>query len=342
MTTTRTGWVRVTAFAPCPACGKPDFCTISTDGLLCKCMRVPSERKRDDSEGRTFYLHSVPGLGAPTTPRRGRPMAAKLSKAELEAAVKQYRTAIGPKRLAAVSRELRVSEKSLQAYGIGLEETSDCISFPMYDGANNPVGIHLRIPDYKVRPGGNNKMSVKGSRNGLFIPSDYDDKPLPEGLLDDEAGPLLLLTPEGVTDCCAARDAGFRAIGRPSNNGGSDLLGDLLSRRGAGRQDVVVVGEREETHFMPDGTPYWPGIEGPIAVCERLMSKRVCGRLRFAMPPEGAGKDIREWLTSRNAPTAELSIVIHEAKDVTPGWLQAARNRLAKRKEAERRHPTAA
>ena len=38
------GWVRVSRRHPCPICGKPDWCTVSADGLAICCMRTPGER----------------------------------------------------------------------------------------------------------------------------------------------------------------------------------------------------------------------------------------------------------------------------------------------------------
>ena len=111
----------------------------------------------------------------------------------------------------------------------------------------------------------------------------------------------------------------------------------LLSREGAGRQDVVVMGEREETHYTPDGTPYWPGIEGPISICKQLHAAHVCGRMRFAMPPKDRGKDLREWLTTADAPATELMAVIKGAADVDEAYLDAAKRRIAAKKLAERR-----
>ena len=36
------GWHNVSRREPCPICQKPDWCTVSNDGMMCVCKRVPS------------------------------------------------------------------------------------------------------------------------------------------------------------------------------------------------------------------------------------------------------------------------------------------------------------
>ena len=38
--TTRNNWVRVSRSSPCSICKEPDWCSVSADGALAKCMRV--------------------------------------------------------------------------------------------------------------------------------------------------------------------------------------------------------------------------------------------------------------------------------------------------------------
>jgi len=37
-------WVRVTRRHPCPICGHPDWCSVSANGRIVCCMRVPTNR----------------------------------------------------------------------------------------------------------------------------------------------------------------------------------------------------------------------------------------------------------------------------------------------------------
>lgn len=39
------GWRRVSRQSPCSVCGRPDWCTVTRDGTIASCMRVPSERQ---------------------------------------------------------------------------------------------------------------------------------------------------------------------------------------------------------------------------------------------------------------------------------------------------------
>lgn len=321
-------WTRVNRNQPCEACGKPDDCTRSGDGLIVKCMRVASDRKIQQSDGRTAYLHSVLKLGGtPVKSKPGKPPK-RLTEKEIIALLKEHKTALSPRRLEITAKNLGVSEKSLLAYGLGYDSNTDCVSAPMYDGSRKPIGIHLRGVTGK-------KMAVVGSRNGLFIPLDYSDEAIPVGVCDEDS-PLLLLMPEGLSDCCAARDAGFRAIGRFSNAGGADQIVSLL-QQSVSLQDVVVVGERDETKYDLHGVPYWPGIEGALQICDELIRlKAKCSRLRFLMPPVGVGKDLREWL-GKDCPITEFLYQVRMASVVSPAWLRAARARIVQRKKNERK-----
>lgn len=50
-------WVRVSRSFSCPVCGRPDWCSVSEDGEVVKCMRVPSESSNVDKTGATYYIH---------------------------------------------------------------------------------------------------------------------------------------------------------------------------------------------------------------------------------------------------------------------------------------------
>lgn len=50
-------WVRVSRSFPCPVCGRPDWCSLSEDGEVVKCMRVPSDFSKVDASGSTYYIH---------------------------------------------------------------------------------------------------------------------------------------------------------------------------------------------------------------------------------------------------------------------------------------------
>lgn len=312
---TKTDWVKIKGI--CPACNHNGWCTRSVDGTVIKCMRAESSRPCKQQDGTTAWLHyasAVGGVLAPAKPEKATP---KLKQSEITAMLKQFDTSLSPKRLSTLSNQLGVSEKALKAFGVGYAIEYGCYSFPMFDGQRKPIGIHLRraVPI----PNGKNKFSVKGSENGLFIPADYESFEIPP-VFNTDPYPLLLLVPEGVSDAMAARDMGFRSIGRPSNIGGAHFIRRLLLS-GGHKQDVVVIADQDEPKKLPNGTFFFPGIQGALQLCEQLID--VCGRLQFMYPPPGV-KDLREMLNAGRQGETKTSLVDRK-------WLEAAKRVCAKR-----------
>lgn len=100
-----------------------------------------------------------------------------------------------------------------------------------------------------------------------------------EGILAASKWPILLL--EGASDVLAAISLGFTAIGRPSDQGGTNFLKQLpLSGR-----DVIVIGENDSG----------AGRKG-MELCYRVL-KGTTKSITRLMPPEGI-KDLRGWLAS--------------------------------------------
>jgi hypothetical protein len=75
----RNNWVCVTKGAPCPICKEPDWCSVTGDGALAKCMRVEEGcwRSSTDRNGARYYLHRLDGAARPdpTPPRPPGPKA---------------------------------------------------------------------------------------------------------------------------------------------------------------------------------------------------------------------------------------------------------------------------
>src|SRR5262249_55252691 len=112
------------------------------------------------------------------------------------------------------------------------------------------------------------KFAVKGSKQGLFIPS------------NQAASNSRLLICEGPTDTAAMLDMGFsNVVGRPSCTGGATLLAGL----GRSRQpaDIVIVADADE-----------PGLHGADCLGSALVM--YCRTLRVICPPGGM-KDVRDW-----------------------------------------------
>ena len=90
---------------------------------------------------------------------------------------------------------------------------------------------------------------------------------------------LPIIVVEGATDVCAAMDLGFVAIGRPSAEGGLQIL----SKMPLSGKEIWIIGEN-------DAGAGRAGMEKAFAVLKG-QSDNICR----IMPPEGI-KDLREWL----------------------------------------------
>jgi hypothetical protein len=74
-------WINVTASQPCPICGKPDWCSISTDGDWCRCNRSADHsvfgkgNEKQDAAGLTYWTYRLtprpPGKGGWPEPQFG-------------------------------------------------------------------------------------------------------------------------------------------------------------------------------------------------------------------------------------------------------------------------------
>jgi hypothetical protein len=171
-----------------------------------------------------------------------------------------YAAAVDPGRLGEFAKGLGLSTDSLTRLEVGWSSDSKAWAFPMKRG-QRIVGIRLRsLTGYK--------WSVKGGREGLFIP---------HGLTFSE----MLLIAEGPTDTAALLDMGFEAVGRPSCAGGVGLLVDLVRSRRV--KDVVIVS---------DVDPHGAGQRGAESLAVALAP--YCPSIRVIAPPGGI-KDVRDW-----------------------------------------------
>lgn len=319
----RTVWVEASESAKCPACGHARYCSISDCGRFCICRRgVESSTPVKQRDGSSAYFHRVEELGNGAVVKRpglAKRERARLTTVELKLLIKQSQSAISPERLARVAKSLNVSTQALEAYGVGFDSTSGCVAFPMYSGTRKPIGIRLRNDQGR-------KLCVPGSSNGLFVP-----KSILERRESDDDRELLL--PEGPTDACAAFDLDYRAIGRPSNSGGAfDVSRILLASK---KQHVVVVADRDATKWLKDGLPYWPGLEGALALARTIFP--VVVSLKILKMPAGT-KDLRAWLASGGT-TSQLADLIARVDRLDSKALDEQERNLRDAKEKLRREP---
>ena len=125
------------------------------------------------------------------------------------------------------------------------------------------------------------KISVRGSRNGVFLPV-------------IEAAPPVIVA-EGPTDSAALMSLGYAVIGRPSCTGGQDII-----RKMTKGVDVVIVSDSDS-----------PGRRGAQQLASTLINTT---RSVKVIEPAGSASDAREWLAT--GATRELvDVVISNAID---------------------------
>ena len=281
-------WQRVSKRRPCPVCGRPDWCLLTGEPgnpTAAICQRVESAKPI----GAAGWLHVLRDGGPTWSPRLRRielsaarmaltPGPSPNGRGELDFAklAADCRAAVRPKALDALAVALGVSVESLRRLGVGWTAKHRSWSFPMRSAVGNMLGIRLRLS-------GGRKLSIKGGREGLFIP---------EGIGAHD----LLVVCEGPTDTAAMLDLGFSAVGRPSCAGGVKLLVELV--RTVKPSGVVIVADAD--------APGQRGAEGLAAV---LLAYSPA--VRIVTPPAGI-KDAREWKRS-GATAADVLAAIDAA-----------------------------
>ncbi len=275
-----TGWHNVSRREPCPVCRKPDWCTVSDDGMVCVCRRVESGRPAKSGTGWIHVLVERPRRES--VPRRPPPPRPRLFDAE--AAMRGFRAELSAPpgggdlfdSLLEIAGDLNLCAADVDRLEVGRSAFSRAWCFPMRDGQGRVVGIRLR------ECGGSRKWSVGGSRDGLF----YDPGLQPREAVYNGLRGRELVVVEGATDCIAGYALGLPCVGRSSCATGAEAMRDLCARLKVGR--LTVVSDNDAYKARPGGVPWRPGIEG----ARRLGAE--CGRaFRIVTPPK---KDLREWL----------------------------------------------
>jgi len=270
-----TKWLPVTRESPCKICGRFQWCGLTSDGAAAICMRTESARPTRNGG----FLHLLIEPRVYESPRRVF-ITSRSPAPDLTPLARQYQCAAPVDRLHAFAASLGLKTESMIAFGVGWNAESGAWAFPMTDPETGKViGIRLRRQDGA-------KFSVKGGREGLFVPDRMGS--------DDEV--LLIL--EGATDAIAAHGIGFpNAVGRPSCTGGtSHLVAMVKARKPSG---IVVVADG-------DG----PGTRGAETLARVLALH--CRDVRVICPPEGC-KDMRAWVAT-GATQATVERLIHAAE----------------------------
>lgn len=205
----------VTEDHPCPICGRTRGCAIHKSGRSVLCYHVPSDIICGNAGWKHWLSEVVTDLPPITE------AAEKLNPAAVKDRVMEFIDAINPPRLYDLANSLGVRWEGLERLDVGWNTAVECYTFPMRNAEGQYVGVRYRFPD-------GTKRSLKGGREGLFVPS-------------ATLGGRMLFVTEGPTDAAALLDCAFMAIGRPNCTGGIDEVVAVVEKHKPG--DVVIVSD---------------------------------------------------------------------------------------------------
>jgi hypothetical protein len=173
---TRSKWVRVSNTSPCPICKHGDWCCVSADGALAKCMRQEQGcwRSKTDRTGAAYYLHRLGQGSLPDSSPCPLPPSPATPRANPDFVHRAYTALLGLMSLSKLHRE------SLQQRGLSDAEIDrrGYRSLSIQGRANfarktaEAVGDGLvTVPGFVIKPGkeGRPFLSIAGAA-GLLIP----------------------------------------------------------------------------------------------------------------------------------------------------------------------------
>jgi len=255
-----TKMLRVSKKMPCPVCDKPDWCLLAQDGSAAICQRIQKGSVKICGDAGYLHLLTNQPIDRQCCSRQAiMEKQYESSDKDFTALQQQYYRQIKDEQIINLSQQIELSSHSLKRLGIGWAKEHRAWSFPMSDKDGMVRGIRLRSWH-----GG--KWSVKGGREGLFIPTGQEHV-------------YQLLVAEGPTDTAALLDLGFGVVGRPSARGGEALLLQLIQQ--VKPESVVVVADTDQV-----------GVDGAeqFAKKTRLYVRQV----KIISPPPNI-KDMRAW-----------------------------------------------
>lgn len=249
--------MRVSKNRLCPVCSKPDWCLVAEDKSAAICARIEPGSVKKCGDAGWLHILSERDTKRKQYSSRGVAISNDFGKnKDFGPLTKQFQERLTAEKLNSLSGSLGLSKESLQRLGIGWD--GQAYTFPMSNDFGKIIGIRLRFPDGR-------KASVRGSKTGLFVPSDLPSNGL-------------LLVCEGATDTAATLDLGFAAIGRPNCN--SKI--EMTAQAAKGRTEIVVIGDSDEA-----GKGGAKKLANTLTLC--------CPRVKVIYPPEEI-KDLRQWL----------------------------------------------
>jgi phage/plasmid primase-like uncharacterized protein len=281
-------WRRCTPSTPCPVCGARGWCGVTSEGRVCCMAEAKGHPDRMDMVGyRRLRVDGNGGVhfwpaGQPVQKNKGDKSIKKVHPTTINWTRLHHKfiAALDP-HLAWLCDHLEVDEAAVCAMQVGWSVGHFAFTFPMRDSSGKIVGFRLRKRDGQ-------KYSIRGSREGLFIPSPVKGP--------DE----LIVISEGPSDTMHLHSQGYHTIGRPSCRGATQHAVDYCQEH-----PVVVVSDRDS-----------PGRIGAADLAGHLV--KVCPTVKIIEPLKG--KDAREWIVS-GATKDVIDLVIHNAyPEATDGW----------------------
>lgn len=254
-------WPGVSKERPCPICGKDHgLCRFGDYSILCH--REPSDHPSKDGGWYHAYGGKNPKPFLPPKRDVAEPLVNGSQLMEI------YAEETSNEMVESLALNLGVSRSSLDLLFACYAKNHKAWAFPMRDGLGNIIGIRLRNEDGE-------KWAVRGSRQGLFIPTYF------------EGDMSTCYVTEGPTDCAAVLTLGLYSIGRPSCNSNHEQLSIALKERKIRR--VVIISDNDDKR-RPDGRQWNPGLDGAKALGAALKLPYV-----IWIPPT---KDVREFVRS--------------------------------------------
>ena len=192
--------VRVGGRGPrCPICENihqaQSWCLVDVQRRLAICPRVESKRRI----GSAGWLHAFDGSALPRDSNFRRPIDSPPPLARAEAMHTDFVRA-GVDRLPLLAFPLGLTQYALRGMGTGWSEQETAWTFPMRNHRDEIIGFRTRMECGR-------KLSIRGSRSGIFIPRNR------------ERGNKHIYIVEGPTDCAAMIDLQCNAIGRAACRG---------------------------------------------------------------------------------------------------------------------------
>ena len=220
-------WIRARKDFKCPACGRDNWCTYSPEISSWCCMRIQSPKPTKNGG----WLHRVGNKAVVVQPKRE-----EVPEIDAAALMNDWASSTPLRYIEEFANNLRVSVDSLAVVGTAWAREHRAFAFPMFNGNGQMVGIRLRNWC-------GDKWSVKGSREGLFIPW--------------TASPRTAYVCEGPTDLAALLTIGAWGIGRPTCRGCIAHLQVTINRLRI--QRVIIIGDNDIAKWEGESSP---GIDG--------------------------------------------------------------------------------